>query len=157
MSSLRLPYWNLAPKQFQALRDLSASIDASSLGHQLLELVFLRASQINGCAFCIDMHTRALLAQGEDLQRINSVLVWPETTFFSAREQAALAWTEALTEIAASRAPDPVFDALRPHFSDAEIAELSFAIVAINSWNRLAIGFRRPVQKAPLQSGGEVR
>lgn len=150
MSSLRLSYATLAPKQFQALRALSASLSDSTLGNRLLETVFLRCSQINGCAFCIDMHTRALLADGEDLQRINSVLVWHETTFFSAREQAALAWAEAITDISRSRAPDHLFEALRPHFSDAEIAELSFAIAAINSWNRLAIGFRAPVQKKSL-------
>lgn len=150
MSTLRLPYSTLAPKPFQALRDLNASLAASTLGHSLLEMVFLRSSQINGCAFCIDMHTRALLAAGEDLQRINSVLVWHETTFFSAREQAALAWAEALTDISRSHAPQHLFEALRPHFSDVEIAELSFAIAAINSWNRLAIGFRVPVQKAAL-------
>jgi len=152
MSTLRLSYSTLAPKQFQALRELSASLASSSLGKKLLEMVFLRASQINGCAFCIDMHTRALLAEGEDLQRINSVLVWRETTFFSAREQAALAWAEALTDISRSHAPDPLFEALQPHFSEAEIAELSFAVVAINGWNRLAIGFRVPVQKAALKA-----
>jgi len=152
MSTLRLSYSTLAPKQYQALRELSASLASSSLGKKLLEMVFLRASQINGCAFCIDMHTRALLAEGEDLQRINSVLVWRETTFFSAREQAALAWAEALTDISRSHAPDPLFEALQPHFSEAEIAELSFAVVAINGWNRLAIGFRVPVQKAALKA-----
>ncbi len=151
MSTLRLSYSTLAPKQFQALRELSASLASSSLGKKLLEMVFLRASQINGCAFCIDMHTRALLAEGEDLQRINSVLVWRETTFFSAREQAALAWAEALTDISRSHAPDHLFEALQPHFSEAEIAELSFAVVAINGWNRLVIGFRVPVQKAELK------
>lgn len=151
MSTLRLPYTVLAPKQFQLLRDLNASLDASTLGKKLLELVFLRASQINGCAFCIDMHTRALLAEGEDLQRINSVLVWHETDFFSERERAALAWTEAVTDIARSHAPDHLFDALRPHFSDTEIAELGFAITVINSWNRLVIGFRQPVKKALLE------
>lgn len=150
MSSPQLAYDTLAPRQFQALRSLSASFEASTLGHRLLEMVFLRASQINGCAFCIDMHTRALLADGEDLQRINSVLVWRDTTFFSAREQAALAWTEAITDISRSHAPEHLFEALRPHFSDAEIAELGFAIVAINGWNRLAIGFHRPVKRAAL-------
>lgn len=150
MSSSQLSYDTLAPKQFQALRSLSASFESSTLGHRLLEMVFLRASQINGCAFCIDMHTRALLADGEDLQRINSVLVWRETTFFSAREQAALAWTEAITDISRSHAPEHLFEALRPHFSDTEIAELGFAIVVINGWNRLAIGFHRPVKKAAL-------
>lgn len=152
MSSPRLSYTTLAPRQYQAMRDLSASLADSSLGKRLLEMVFLRASQINGCAFCIDMHTRALLAEGEDLQRINSVLTWHDTEFFSAREQAALAWTETLTRIADSRAPDHLFEALRPHFSDVEIAELSFAVVVINGWNRLAIGFHAPVQKAALKA-----
>jgi AhpD family alkylhydroperoxidase len=91
MTTPRLPYATLAPKQFELQRELSASLETSTLGKKLLEMVFLRASQINGCAFCIDMHTRALLAEGEDLQRINSVLVWRETDFFSEREPAALA------------------------------------------------------------------
>ena len=119
MSAPRLSYSTLAPKQYQAMRELSASLASSGLGKKLLEMVFLRASQINGCAFCIDMHTRALLAEGEDWQRINSVLVWRETAFFSAREQAALAWTEAITEIARSHPSEQVFEALRPHFSDS--------------------------------------
>jgi len=152
MSTLRLPYSTLAPKAFQAMRNLSASLGTSTLGKGLLEMVFLRASQINGCAFCIDMHTRALLAEGEDWQRINSVLVWPETGFFSERERAALAWTEAVTDISRSHAPDHLFEALLPHFSDVEIAELTFAITAINGWNRLVIGFRQPVQKAALRA-----
>jgi AhpD family alkylhydroperoxidase len=151
MSTSRLPYWSLAPKEFEAMRALSDVVHACSLGKNLLELVFLRASQINGCAFCIDMHTRDLLEQGEDLQRVNSVLVWHDTEFFTPRECAALAWTEAVTRISETHAPDAVYNGLRPHFSDAEIVELTFAITVINSWNRLSIGFRKPVDKARLQ------
>ena len=150
MSTLRLPYHTLAPQAYQALRGLNQVLDASSLGKRLIELVFLRVSQINGCAYCVDMHARDLLAQGEDLQRINSLVTWRETTFFSERERAALDWAEALTEIIKSQAPDALFEALKPHFSEQEIAELSFAIVTINAWNRIAIGFRQPVKKAML-------
>lgn len=151
MSAARLPYWQLAPTAFERMRALSDTVHKSGLGQKLLDLVFLRASQINGCAFCIDMHTRNLLKHGEDLQRVNSVLVWHDTDFFSPRECAALAWTEAVTNISTTHAPDHLFDALRPLFSDAEIADLTFAIVTINSWNRLSVAFRKPVDKAALK------
>ncbi len=150
MSSLRLPYSTLAPQAYQALSGLNTALETSSLGRQLIDLIFLRVSQINGCAYCVDLHARDLMAQGEDLQRLNSLVTWRETDFFSERERAALAWAEALTEIVESRAPDALFDALKPHFSSREIVELSFAIALMNAWNRIAIGFQQPVKKAAL-------
>ncbi len=145
MSGLRLPYFSLAPRAMSAMKDLNSALAESTLGKPLIELVNLRVSQINGCAYCVDMHWSDLLASGDDAQRLNSVVTWREVTFFTERERAALAWAESLTNLHSSHASDADFELLRPHFSDAEIADLSFAIAAMNAWNRLAIGFRQPV------------
>src|ERR1041385_4124489 len=112
------------------------------LDHALLELVKLRASQLNGCAHCIDMHTKELRAAGESEQRLYALDAWRETPFYSERERAALAWTEALTLIRKTHAPDAVYEEMRKHFDAEEQVLLPAAIVAINSWNRIAIGFR---------------
>lgn len=145
----RLPYYQLAPKAFQGLLDLSAIVHKSSLGSRLLDLVFLRASQINGCGFCIDMHWRDLIAQGADPRHLNAVAGWREAPFFSERERAALRWTEIVTAIPHSDASDEEFANLRAHFSDAEIAELGFAIATINAWNLLNVSLRNPVPSEP--------
>ncbi len=108
----------------------------------LLELVRLRASQINGCAYCIDMHTKDARAEGEAEQRLYVLAAWRETPFYTPRERAALEWTEAVTDIAGSRAPDDVFERARAEFTETELVNLTMAIVAINGWNRLAIAFR---------------
>ncbi|WP_035054600.1 carboxymuconolactone decarboxylase family protein [Andreprevotia chitinilytica] len=150
MSQSRLPYATLAPEAYKAMIELSAAVDRSPLGKPLIELLFLRISQINGCAYCLDMHARNLLKGGEDLQRIVSLPAWRETTFFTERERAALAWVESLTLIAESHAPDELFDALRPHFTDEEIAALTFTSALMNAWNRIAISSRQPVAKAAL-------
>ena len=102
----------------------------------------MRASQINGCAYCLDMHSKDARAEGETEQRLYTLDAWHETPFFSPRERAALAWTEALTLISETHAPDDVFEELRAHFSEREIADLTLAIGAINAWNRFAISFR---------------
>jgi AhpD family alkylhydroperoxidase len=117
----------------------------SGLEHSLLELVKLRASYINGCAYCIDMHSKDALAAGETDQRIFAVPVWRETPFFTPRERAALAFTEAVTRIADAGVPDDIYEATRKHFSDEEIVNLTMAIATINVWNRLAITFRSDV------------
>jgi len=114
----------------------------SGLEASLLELVKTRASQINGCAFCLDMHTKDARAHGETEQRLHTLAAWHETPFFSERERAALAWTEAITRVADTHVPDEVFEQVRKHFTEKELADLTFAIVAINGWNRLAIAFR---------------
>ncbi|MFC7514756.1 carboxymuconolactone decarboxylase family protein [Herbaspirillum sp. GCM10030257] len=150
MSALRLPYQTLAPELYRALSGVNIALQESTLGKSLIELVFLRVSQINGCAFCVDMHARDLLAQEEDFQRINSLVTWRETSLYSERERAALAWAEAITLIAGNHASDALFEALRQHFSEREIVDLEFAIAIINAWNRIAIGFRQPVKKASL-------
>ena len=108
----------------------------------LLELVKMRASQINGCAHCLDMHSKDARAAGETEQRLYLLNAWREAPFYSARERAALAWTEALTLVSESQVPDTVYEEARRHFSEQELVDLSLAIVAINGWNRLAIGFR---------------
>jgi len=108
----------------------------------LLELVKLRASQLNGCAYCIDMHTKDARSHGESEQRLYGVSAWHEAPFYTARERAALAWTEAVTLVSQSQVPDEVYAQVRAHFSEKETVDLTLAIAAINSWNRLAISFR---------------
>jgi AhpD family alkylhydroperoxidase len=113
------------------------------LEQPLLELVRLRASQINGCAYCIDMHTKDARAAGEREQRLYAVSVWEETPFFTEREQAALAWTETVTRVSQTHVPEDAYELARRYFSEKELVDLTMAIVAINGWNRLAISFRR--------------
>jgi AhpD family alkylhydroperoxidase len=138
----RLDFSRTSPAAIRAMAGLDACVRTTSLEPALIELVKLRASQINGCAYCIDMHTKDARAAGESEQRLYALSAWRETPFFSPRERAALAWTEALTEIARTHAPDDVFEEVHRHFADKELVDLSLAIVAINGWNRLAIGFR---------------
>ncbi len=121
---------------------LQAHVEHCGLESSLLELVKFCASQINGCAYCLDMHSKDARAAGETEQRLYTLPAWRETPFYSERERAALAWTEALTLIADTHAPDDVYAAARTQFSEAELVDLTTAIVAINGWNRLAIGFR---------------
>ena len=141
---MRLDYASVLPAAPQALLGVEKVIASSSLEPTLLELVKVRASQINGCAFCLDMHTKDARAIGEDEQRLHLVAVWREASCFSERERAALAWSEAVTLLPESGAPDDVYDALRPVFSEEEIVALTLAIGLINVWNRLSVGFRRP-------------
>jgi AhpD family alkylhydroperoxidase len=141
---MRLDYASVLPAAPQALLGVEKVIASSSLEPTLLELVKVRASQINRCAFCLDMHTKDARAIGEDEQRLHLVAVWREAPGFSERERAALAWSEAVTLLPESGAPDDVYDALRPVFSEEEIVALTLAIGLINVWNRLSVGFRRP-------------
>jgi len=115
---------------------------SSSLEPSLLELVRFRASQINGCAYCLDMHSKDARAHGESEQRLYALSAWRETPFFSDRERAALEWTEAITLISEGHAPDHIYAEVRQHFTEEELVNLTLAIVAINGWNRLAIAFR---------------
>ena len=116
----RLNFQAVAPELYKAQAGINALLNQSSLGIQLLELVFLRVSQINGCAFCVDMHTRELLSRGEDLQRINSIVTWPEVDFYDGRERAALNWAERCTRLSQAHPEQQDFEALRPHFSERE-------------------------------------
>ncbi len=140
----RLDYTKLAPDGYRPLLQLELYVKKSGLEQSLLELVRLRASQINGCAYCIDMHTKDARSAGESEQRLYGISAWRESPFYSKRERAALAWTESVTLISIDQVPDPVYEEARKHFSLKELADLTLAVVAINAWNRLAISFRTP-------------
>ena len=139
-----MDFFAIAPEGLQAMRGLEAYCRRSGLEHSLLELVKTRVSQINGCAYCIDMHTKDARAGGETEQRLYALAAWRETSFFSERERAALGWAEALTEIAGKGIADGLRTETLRHFSEKELVDLTLAIVAINGWNRLAIPFRTP-------------
>jgi len=127
------------------MRALEDYVKSTGLERSLLELVRLRASYINGCAYCVDMHTKDALAAGETEQRLFAIPVWKETPFFSPRERAALAWAESTTAIAAGGVSDEVYRSAREQFSEAELVELTMAVIAINGWNRLSIAFQAEV------------
>ncbi len=139
----RLFYPTVAPGAFRAVLGVSKAVKECDLEPELLELINLRASQINGCAFCLDMHTADARKGGETERRLYTVSAWRETPFFTPRERAALAWAESLTLLSQTHAPDADFTELAAHFSPQEQVDLSVAIATINSWNRLAVGFRK--------------
>ena len=141
----RLDYARLAPGALRAQYGIEAYVRSSGLDPTLVELVKLCASYLNGCAYCVDMHTKDARAAGESEQRLYAVPVWRETPFYTPRERAALAWTEAVTRLAHGGVPDALYDELRQHFTDLEVVNLTMAVVAINGWNRLAISLRQPV------------
>ena len=137
----RLDFAKASPIAYKALLGLEHTVRESGLEHGLLELVKLRASQINGCGFCVDMHASDARKAGETERRLHTVAVWRETPFFSARERAALAWTEALTRLSQQPELERDYAALKEQFGDKEMVDLTLAVAAINSWNRMAIGF----------------
>jgi AhpD family alkylhydroperoxidase len=139
----RLDFYKASPEAMKAMIALEQRIGKSSLEKPLIELVRLRASQINGCAYCMDMHSADARKAGEDERRLATLSAWRETPFFSERERAALAWTESLTLISNDHVPDEVWQAVQPHFTDEEITDLSLLVVAINGWNRFSIAFRK--------------
>src|SRR3954467_11034830 len=138
----RMNYYQAAPDTIKALSALEAQVQASGLEKSLIELVKTRASQINGCAFCINMHTQDARKQGETEQRLYLLNAWRESPVYTDRERAALAWTEAVTLIAETHAPDNLYEAVRAQFSESETVNLTMLIGAINAWNRIAISFR---------------
>jgi AhpD family alkylhydroperoxidase len=138
----RLDYAKAAPEVRKIMLDFYEKVGKLGLDEKLLMLIFLRASQINGCAYCVDMHSKDLRAHGESEQRVYMLDVWRESPFYSERERAALAWTEAVTKLENREVPDAVFEEARKVFSEAELAKLTLAIVEINCWNRLSIAFR---------------
>ncbi|MBG6288581.1 MULTISPECIES: carboxymuconolactone decarboxylase family protein [Pseudomonas] len=138
--SARLEWAKAAPDAYKAMLGLEQALAKSGLETSLLELIRLRASQINGCAYCVNMHANDARKAGETEARLQTLSVWEETRFFSERERAALAWVESLTRLPEKHAPQHQFDALREHFSDAEIANLTLAIATINAWNRFGVG-----------------
>ncbi|HMM49743.1 MAG TPA: carboxymuconolactone decarboxylase family protein, partial [Miltoncostaeaceae bacterium] len=144
-SQMRIDYQAAAPDCFTGMLGLEMSLHHGELEPELIELVKMRASQINGCAHCLDMHSKDARARGETEQRLYLLNAWREAPFYTERERAALAWCEALTDLPSNDVEDEVFAPVRELFSDEEIAVLTYAIVAINGWNRLAIGLRSPV------------
>jgi AhpD family alkylhydroperoxidase len=139
---MRVDYGKAFPGGVHAMLELEKAVHGSGLEPSLLELVKIRSSQINGCGYCLAMHNRDARAAGEKQTRLDTVGAWRETPFFTAREQAALAWCEALTELPEHGSADDRYEALTKEFSEEEIAALTFAIVAINGWNRLAVGLQ---------------
>lgn len=138
----RLNYSQIAPGVVKAMGELGAYTGHSGLEPRLLELVKTRASQLNGCAYCIDMHTKDAQVLGESAQRLFALSAWRETPFFSERERAALEWTETVTLVSETHIPDDAYELARKCFTEKELVDLTLAIVAINGWNRLAIAFR---------------
>ena len=138
----RMSYAKSSPGLYEAMGNLDQFVQKSGLESNLVLFVQLRASQINGCAYCLDMHSRDLRAAGEREQRLYALDAWRESPWYSDRERAALEWTEAVTLVAGSRVPDAVYDEVRPHFSEKELACLTLAVAAINAWNRLSIAAR---------------
>ncbi|WP_189446218.1 carboxymuconolactone decarboxylase family protein [Salinicola rhizosphaerae] len=138
----RMNYFQTSPELAQKYTDFNMAMSKHPVTEELKHLVTLRASQLNGCAFCVDMHVKEAKIAGERELRLHHVAVWHESTLFSPRERAALAWTEALTRLPAHGVGDDVYDEARSHFSESELADLSFLIVAINGWNRLSVAFQ---------------
>lgn len=139
---MRMNYYAKAADLMKPMLALEEAVAKSGLDPMLIHLVKLRASQINGCAYCVDMHVKEARKDGEAEQRIHLVSAWRESPLFTDRERAALEWTEALTLLPQSRADDQFYDPLKAHFSDVEIVQLTMLIGVINVWNRLAVGFR---------------
>ncbi|MDD3722380.1 MAG: carboxymuconolactone decarboxylase family protein [Lutibacter sp.] len=138
----RLNYAKIAPDALNAMLELEKYVSNSGLEKTLYELVKTRASQINGCAYCLDMHTKDARMAGETEQRLYALNAWRETPFYTERERAALEWTETLTLISQNDVPDSLYESVRKHFNEKELVALTMAIIAINGWNRLAISFR---------------
>jgi AhpD family alkylhydroperoxidase len=138
----RLDFTKITPGANQAMYALERYVRQCGLEPSLVELMKLRASQINGCAYCVDMHTKDARAHGESEQRLYAVVVWREAPFFTERERAALAWTEAVTLISRDQVPDDIYELVRKQFTEKEVVDLTMAVIAINGWNRLAISFR---------------
>ncbi len=145
---MRLNYRQLLPDSLTAMLGLERVANEGLPDARLLDLVKIRASQLNGCAFCVRLHSREAREQGETNERLDMVAVWREAHCFGRAERAALAWCEALTLLPSSGAPDELFEELRRHFTDEQIVALTLAIVAINGWNRLNVAFRAPVSEA---------
>ena len=142
----RLDYSKAAPEGVEILRQLEHYLIKAGLEPDLMELVKLRASQINGCAYCIDMHTKDARSRGESEQRLYGISAWRESPFYTGRERAALAWAEAVTKVNEDQVPDEIYDQVKQHFTEKELVDLTLAVIAINSWNRLNLALQtRPV------------
>ncbi|QEU02439.1 MULTISPECIES: carboxymuconolactone decarboxylase family protein [Pseudomonas] len=142
MSQLRLPFSTLSPAAYQGLIATGQALAQSALGLELVELIYLRISQINGCAFCLGKHAETLREQGVSQAKLDRLAGWRISELFDARERAALEWAETLTAVAEKGAPDVAYEPLKAQFSDAEIADLTFAVALMNAFNRLAVGMK---------------
>ncbi|WP_145249480.1 carboxymuconolactone decarboxylase family protein [Pseudomonas oryzihabitans] len=142
MSQLRLPFSTLSPAAYQGLIATGQALAQSALGLELVELIYLRISQINGCAFCLGKHAETLRGQGVSQAKLDRLAGWRISELFDARERAALEWAETLTAVAEKGAPDVAYEPLKAQFSDAEIADLTFAVALMNAFNRLAVGMK---------------
>ncbi|SPA36084.1 carboxymuconolactone decarboxylase family protein [Cupriavidus taiwanensis] len=138
----RLNYFQQSPELSKKLMELNSLFSKTTIEQHIRELVEIRASQLNGCAFCVDMHIKMAKIHGERELRLHHVAIWRESTLFSARERAALAWTEALTQLPAQGVPDDVYERVRTQYSEKELSDLTFLVGAINTWNRLNVAFR---------------
>jgi AhpD family alkylhydroperoxidase len=138
----RIDYTRLSPGGYRAMLGLEQYLNNSSVERKLLNLIKLRVSQINGCAYCLDMHWKDLQVEGESEQRMYSLDAWREAPYYTERERAAFAWAEAVTNITDGHVPDELYEETRQHFGEQEIADLTLAVVAINGWNRISIAFR---------------
>jgi AhpD family alkylhydroperoxidase len=138
----RIDYQKQSPELFKKFVDFSLALKHSSIEESIRDLVDIRASQINGCAFCLDMHVKEATMHGERPLKLHHVAAWRESTLFSPRERAALAWTEILTQIPAQGVPDDVYERVRTQLSEKELSDLTFLVMSINAWNRVNVGFR---------------
>lgn len=141
----RLNFYQSGPDAIKAMLGLEQHLAKTGLEKPLTELVRLRASQINGCAYCVDLHSRDARKAGESERRLATLVVWRESPLFTARERAALEWTEALTLVAQTHVPDEVWERVQPHFTEQELVGLTLLVTTINAWNRFAIAFRKPL------------
>jgi AhpD family alkylhydroperoxidase len=142
---MRLDWYKESPEAYKAMLVVQTVVDKSAIDHKLLELIKIRASQINGCAHCLEMHTKDAIALGENDQRLHLLAAWKEAPFYSEKERVALAWCESLTNISSEGAPENIFEELYKFFTKEEIVDLTLGIVAINGWNRLAVAFKSDV------------
>jgi AhpD family alkylhydroperoxidase len=140
----RLKYWTVAPEAVKRMAHLNAYLHDASIETGLRHLVLLRVSQINGCAYCVDLHTHEALRDGEKAQRLHLLVVWRETDLFTPREKAALAYAESVTRVAETHVPDADYEEAARHFNERELVDLTLLIATMNAWNRVAISFRRP-------------
>ena len=139
----RLAFWELSPDLLNKYTELNGLLETGPLGKPIVEMIYLRVSQINGCAYCLGLHSKSLRASGETNARLDQLGGWQVSDQYTAKERAVLAWTDAVTNIVTSGTPDNLFEALKPHFSDKEISDLTFAIITMNALNRLGISMRK--------------
>jgi len=138
----RIDYFKQSPDLFKKFADFSSSLKHSSIDESIIDLVNIRASQVNGCTFCLDMHSKEATLRGERPLRMYHVAAWRESELFNPRERAALAWTEALTQLPSQGVPDDIYERVRAQFSEKELTDLTYAVMAINAWNRINVAFR---------------